>query len=699
MEAIEGCPERPSPQQDGRGGNRDRRSSEARVYRARVRPHWFANNTRFWYRNDLRGGGREFIAVDTERGTRERAFDHDSAARQIGDGFDGARLPVDELQFSEDMKHVTLIGRSKSWRLELASGKLEENHEAQRESAGNRLVPEARARPSARAGAETEITFDNRLARPVEIFWLDDRGRRQSYGAAEPNTRKEQHTFGGHVWLVADAGGETLAVFEATDQPGVAVIDGAPPQPRPTRSRSERRRREGDQRSPDGIWTAVIKEHNLFVRAEGEEEYQLSTDGSLTNGYGSFTWSPDSKTLVAWRTEPGDRKQVHLIRSAPEEGGRAQLESRAYALPGDKFSKHELNLFNVATRKHIKPSVDRFEHEWASPRIHWDRGGGRLKYQQVDRGHQRLRVIEVDVSTGEVRNIIDETSRTFIWTVHLENSQLELVNWLEKTDEIIYVSERDGWRRLYLVDAAEGKITNPMTESNWVVRGIERIDEDARQIWFSASGRNPGQDPYFLHQYRVNFDGTELVALTDGDGTHTIEFSPDRRFLIDTWSRADAAPAHTLRRTCDGSLVCKLEIADISELEDAGWVAPEPFVAKGRDGKTDIFGLIHRPRNLDPSGKYPVIESIYAGPQGSFVPKSFRSNMPFESLTDLGFIVVQIDGMGTANRSKSFHDVCHKNLKDGGFPDRILWMKAAAARYPYIDLSRVGIYEIGRAHV
>jgi len=193
-----------------------------------------------------------------------------------------------------------------------------------------------------------------------------------------------------------------------------------------------------------------------------------------------------------------------------------------------------------------------------------------------------------------------------------------------------------------------------------------------------------------LHQYRVNFDGTELVALTDGDGTHTIEFSPDRRFLIDTWSRADAAPAHTLRRTCDGSLVCKLEIADISELKDAGWVAPEPFVAKGRDGKTDIYGLIHRPRDLDASGKYPVIESIYAGPQGSFVPKSFRSNKPFESLTDLGFIVVQIDGMGTANRSKS-STICYKNSKRR-VPDRILWMKAAAARYPYIDLSRVGIY-------
>ncbi len=333
------------------------------------------------------------------------------------------------------------------------------------------------------------------------------------------------------------------------------------------------------------------------------------------------------------------------------------------------------------------------EHEWTAPTVHWSKDGQKFSFLKVDRGHQRLRVIEVDASTGAARSLIDEKSDTFIWTAHTEELRLELVNWLEKTDEIIYVSEKDGWRHLYLVDAKEGAPNlKQITKGEWVLRGIERIDEDARQIWFSAGGKNPDQDPYFLQYYRVNFDGTGLVALTEGNGNHSIQFSPDRKFIIDTWSRVDSAPVNELRRTSDGKRVCKLEEADITELTAKGFQPPEIFVAKGRDGKTDIWGLIHRPRTLEPARKYPVIESIYAGPQGSFVPKSFGGSGRFSALTDLGFIVVQIDGMGTANRSKAFHDVCFHNLKDGGFADRILWMKAAAAKHPEMDINRVGVY-------
>jgi dipeptidyl aminopeptidase/acylaminoacyl peptidase len=303
-----------------------------------------------------------------------------------------------------------------------------------------------------------------------------------------------------------------------------------------------------------------------------------------------------------------------------------------------------------------------------------------------------LRLLDVDVHTGQVRTVYEEKTDTFIWTAHTENLRLELVNWLEKTDEVIYVSEKDGWRHLYLIDAAKPGSCAPITKGQWIIRGIDQIDEDARQIWFNAGGMNPDQDPYFVHYYRINFDGSGLVALTEGDGNHSIQYSPDRRYLIDSYSRVDMPPVHELRRASDGKLICPLEKADISELVAKGWKPPEVFVAKGRDGRTDIWGIICRPDNLDPSKKYPVIESIYAGPQGSFTPKTFSPTSRFSSLTDLGFIVVQMDGMGTANRSKAFHDVCWHNLKDGGFADRILWHKAAAAKYPYYDISRVGIY-------
>ncbi len=445
--------------------------------------------------------------------------------------------------------------------------------------------------------------------------------------------------------------------------------------------------------SPDGRWTAVIKDNNVFIRSrDPNEEIQLSTDGAEDNAYSLLSWSPDSTVLVAWRVEPGDRKEVYLVRSSPPEGGRATLETRPYALPGDKFPLYELNLFEVAARTQLKPRVDRFEHGWEAPRPHWSRDGRRIAWQQVDRGHQRLRVIEVDVHTGAACNLVDEKTETFIWTVHTENLRLRLVNWLEKTDDIIYVSERDGWRHLYLIDGEKGEIRNQITKGEWVVRGIDLIDEDARQVSFHAGGRNANEDPYFLHYYRINFDGSGLVALTEGNGNHSIQYSPDRRYLIDTFSRVDMPPVHELRRVCDGTLVCPLEKADISELTAKGWTPPEVFVAKGRDGKTDIWGIICRPKDLDPDKKYPVIEQIYAGPQGSYVPKSFSPTSRFSSLTDLGFIVVQMDGMGTANRSKAFHDVCWKNLKDAGFPDRILWHQAAARKYPYYDISRVGVY-------
>jgi dipeptidyl aminopeptidase/acylaminoacyl peptidase len=444
-------------------------------------------------------------------------------------------------------------------------------------------------------------------------------------------------------------------------------------------------------RSPDGKWTAFIKEHNLYVRAtEGGKEIHLSHDGKSGLAYGLPHWAPDSKTLAAYRIEPGDRKEVYLVESSPRGGGRAKLHQRPYDLPGDKLTAYELNLFQLDGPKQIKPAVERIDLGF--PQLRWSKDGSRVAYEKVDRGHQRLRLIEVDARTGEARTLIDEKSPTFIWTAHTENVGLARVNWLEKTPEIIYASERDGSRHLYLIDARDGTVKNQITKGDWVVRGIDHIDEDHRQVWFSASGKSAGEDPYFIHRYRIDFDGANLVALTEGNGMHTVQFAPDRKYLIDTYSSVGVPPVHELRRTLDGKLVCTLEKADITELEASGWKAPEVFVAKGRDGKTDIWGIICRPRGFDPSKRYPVIESIYAGPQGSFVPKSFLAFDRYAALTELGFVVVQIDGMGTANRSKAFHDACWKNLKDAGFPDRIIWHQAVARKYPWYDISRVGIY-------
>ncbi len=663
-----------SPQQ------RQRRSdSRAGVHKARITPHWSADNRRFWYRNDLVDGKSEYVLVDAANGVRQKAFDHDRLAKAlVGAGtsdVQAQRLALTDLEFDTTQNTLSFRAAGSDWLCQLQTYELTrlETRQRSRDEGRPALPVEDAPRASTRTGPETELVFVNQSAGEVELFWLDSSGQRRSYGKLAAGEERRQHTYAGHVWLVADRDGKTLALFQADEQPDEAIINGQPP-PRARNRRSPRIRRDT---SPDGNWRAFVRDNNVFVQAvTGQAEIQLSKDGEQGNSYEQLQWAPDSQTLIAWRVEPGEEKEVYLIESSPRGGGRAKLHTRPYMLPGDKYPIYELNLFDADERKQIKPEVERID--FGRPRLRFTPDGGRFTYEKTDRGHQRFRVIEIDSHSGESRNIIDETTDTFIWTAHTEGLGVRMVTWLDETDALIYVSERDGWRHLYLVDAEAGQIRNQITKGDYVVRGVDRIDEQKRQIWFRASGKFADQDPYLVHYFRVNFDGSELVALTQGNGNHSVQFSPDRQYLIDTYSRVDLPPIHELRRTSDGQLMCELERADISTLQEGGWLPPEVFSAKGRDGATDIWGIICRPRDFDPQRKYPVIEDIYAGPQGSYVPKTFSPARRYAALTDLGFVVVKIDGMGTANRSKAFHDVCWKNLKDAGFPDRILWHKAVA---------------------
>lgn len=678
-----------SAQQRGGGGSG--------VYKARIAPHWIEGGSRFWYRNDLSGGRREFILVDAEHGKRQPSFDHQKLAdalKAAGIEANANRLPFDAIEIKPNEQKLEFRAGNRNWQCDLATYKLTER-EAQQPASDSRpaATPAEGPQRSRTTGAETEITFENRTSGEVEVFWLDTAGNRQTYGKLAAGATKNQHTFAGHAWEVVSSEGRTLGTYLADEAGTRAVIDGTQrPAQAPQRNRGNFDRGAGG-RSPNGKWTARIDDHNLIIRSgEDNRDIPLTRDGREGHGYGMMQWSPDSNYLIAFRIKTPQRKEVHLVESSPKGGGRAVLHSRAYALPGDEFTAYELCIFDAQKQQPVECHTDKID--FGTPRLRWNRDGKAFTYQQVDRGHQRLRLIEISPQMGGVgvRNLIDERTDTFIWTAHTENVELRPINWLESTNEIVYVSERDGWRHLYLVDPSQGAIKNQITKGEFVVRGIDRIDEEKRQIWFRASGKNADQDPYFMHHYRVNFDGTGLVALTAGNGTHTVQFSPDNKYLIDTYSRVDQPPTHELRRSSDGEKVCLLEEADISGLKADGWEAPEVFTAKARDGKTDIWGIIFRPKNFDPSKKYPVIEQIYAGPQGSYVPKSFSSQRRFSQLTDLGFVVVQMDGMGTANRSKAFHDVCWKNLKDAGLPDRILWHQAVGKKYSWYDLDRVGIY-------
>lgn len=476
-----------------------------------------------------------------------------------------------------------------------------------------------------------------------------------------------------------------LAKDEARQETKQATVE--PPQ---TRARGVSRR---SSRSPDNKWEAVTKNFKLYLRdrEKGEEsDVLISIGGSEEDGYrpGDAFWSADSKKIIALQTKRGQEHPVSFVESSPRDQKQPKVHSHNYLKPGDKIPQATPHLFDVATQKEIPVSDELFPNPWLNgPRIEWAPDSSQCYYVYNQRGHQILRVVSIDATTGQARSVVSEEPQTFV-----DYAGKQFLQFIHDKNELIWMSERDGWNHLYLIDSQSGEVKNQITKGDWIVRDVERVDVESRQIWFRASGLVASEDPYYIHHCRINFDGTGLTSLTHGDGTHKINYSPNKKYLIDTYSRTDLPPVTQVCRVDDGQASCELERGEWKDLLATGWQTPERFVSKARDGKTDIFGIILRPTNFDPNKSYPIIEKIYAGPHGSFVPKEFSPYLSAQALTELGFIVVQIDGMGTSNRSKAFHDVCWKNLGDSGFPDRILWIKEAAKKHPYMDTTRVGIF-------
>ncbi|MAT72418.1 MAG: peptidase S9 [Planctomycetaceae bacterium] len=505
--------------------------------------------------------------------------------------------------------------------------------------------------------------------------------------------------------LPADDGnvtGDVIVVLEdegawRLDQQAGALtkLDEAPEVKQEEQQRSERERwqRRGGlgQRttdaSPDGEWKLAVRDHNLWLLSTGDgEPRQLTFDGTADNFYeADAAWSPDGKKFVAMQVRPESDHPVNMVASSPEDQLQPKLKTIQYLKPGDDVRRHEPHLFQLEGDE-IAIDAAPWNNPWELGRVRWAPDGSRFYFYYNQRGHQVVQVVSVDAATGDAKPVIDERSDTFV-----HYSGKHFLRYLPETGEFIWMSERSGWNHLYLIDAVTGEVKNAITAGEFVVDRVPRVDAEQRQVWFTAAGLDADQDPYYTHYCRVDLDGQNLVRLTAGDGTHRVRYSPDRRWLIDSYSRVDMAPVHELRSAEDGRLICTLERGDTGPLRAAGWIAPERFVAKGRDGETDIYGVIYRPTGFDPDKKYPVLEQLYAGPHGFHVPKAFAACQWPQIQAELGLIVVQIDGMGTSGRSKAFHDVCWHDLADSGFPDRKLWMQAAAKEYPQMDLSRVAV--------
>ena len=461
--------------------------------------------------------------------------------------------------------------------------------------------------------------------------------------------------------------------------------------------------------SPDGKTSVFIRDNNLWARdvASGHEA-QLTTDGVKDYGYATdnagwstsdraiVAWSPDSKKIATFQQDQRKVGEMYLVNTAV---GHPTLRAWKYPLPGDEnVTMIDRVIIDVPSAKVIRLQVPPDQHrstlcddvacrgDWGD--VQWSPDSTHLAFVSTSRDHKVEQLKVADAATGAVRNVMEESVPTFF------ESGNGRVNWtyLPASNEFIWFSEKSNWGHLYLHDLETGKLKNAITSGDWNVTQIVKVDEKNREIYFYGVGREKG-DPYFIHFYKAGFDGKGLTLLTPENANHDVQLSPSGHYFVDTYSTPDTPPVSTLRDNT-GKLVTPLEKADTSKLVAAGWKPPISINVKARDGKTDLYGLMFQPANLDRSKKYPIINHIYPGPQtGSVGSRNFSAARgDCQALAELGFIVVEIDGMGTPWRSKQFHEAYFGNLGDNTLPDQVAGMKELAQKYPYIDIDRAGIY-------
>ena len=457
--------------------------------------------------------------------------------------------------------------------------------------------------------------------------------------------------------------------------------------------------------SPDGKLAVFIKDWNLWVRdVATNAEKQLTKDGVKDFGYATdnagwkssdraiVLWSPDSKKVATFQQDERKVGDMYLVET---KAGHPVLKAWKYPLPGDETVAmlHRV-IIDAATGDTVRFKMDPDFHramlgdDFSVSDMTWSPDATQLVFASTSRDHKSATLRVANAATGEVRKILEESSKT-----QFESRTGFRVLW--PTNELVWYSQRDDWGHLYLYDLNTGALKNQITSGEGPVTRIDRIDEKARVVYFAANGREKGQDPYLSHYYRIGLDGKGYVSLTPDDGDHQVQLSTDGKYLVDTFSTAERAPEAALRDATTGKLVMPLEKTDISKLVAAGWKPPILFSVKARDGKTDIYGQLFRPTSFDPSKKYPIINQAYPGPQsGSVGGRSFSAARgDKQALAELGFVVVSIDGMGTPGRSKSFHDAYYGAMgRDNTLPDQVAGMKELATRYPWIDIDRAAMW-------
>ena len=453
--------------------------------------------------------------------------------------------------------------------------------------------------------------------------------------------------------------------------------------------------------SPDGKWTAYVDNHNLFIKSgETGVSKQLSTDGKQGYEYATWygwadiiegengkrpqhfavSWSEDSEWISANICDLRSAKKMFLLDWSIDTLFRPKLLSYFRGSPGDTAMIYmEPVFYNVHTGKEMKPNLPRSTHI-NNTSVTWSDTPGIVYLQRQSRGYKNVFIYQYNLKTGHLD------------TLYSENSQTNIDNFLFQFEEgkklMFFLSEKSGWRQIYSIQT-DTRTEKRITEGTYYVNSIERIDTQKERIFFMASGKEDGRNPYYQHLYSISFDGTDLKLLTKEDCHHSVEFDPSGAYFVDNYSTVNTPSKTVLRSVKDGQILLELAQATLNDLSE--WSPPEIFQATARDGETTIFGALWKPTNFDPSKRYPVVEMSYTGPHTHVFPKEFSRAFGLQSLAELGFIVVVVDGLGSAGRSKKFHNYSYKNL-GGNLEDHVMAIRQLGKNFSWIDTTRVGIY-------
>jgi dipeptidyl-peptidase 4 len=604
-----------------------------------ITPRWIAETDSMWYSWRDKQGTRFMLVIPKTR-TKRPLFDHEKFAADLSvltrRPYDAHNLPMTALDFTDKGRRFRFMVDSIRYEYELASGTLKSLGRPTREQLARER---AEAAGGSGGGGGAGGTPDFRNFSPDSTAFVF---------ARDHNLYLVEVAAGDTVQLSTD--GERWYSFGARDTTT-------------TQQQQQQQQRQDDEQEEGERTQQQARSRDPRVRA-------------------NVTWAPDSRAFYVVRNDSRKVSELFLVNSLTNP--RPSLETYRYAMPGEEnVAQAELFVFRRGDAALTQAPVGKWKDQRLFS-IHWTTSSDQLRLVRRDRLQRNLELIEMDTRTQQIRTLLTES---------VENAYLETqpVRYLKAGGDFLWWSERTGWGHLYLY-SHDGQLKNAVTSGAWRVHNVAEVDTVKRQVYFRGVGREPGENPYYTHLYRVNVDGSALALLDAGNASHTSHLSPSKRYIVNNFSRVDL-PGRSVLRDDRGTVLLELEETDVERLFEIGWQPPEEFRVKAADGMTDIYGVMWKPFDFDPSRKYPIIAHVYPGPQTETVTTTYSPSNVNQRLAQLGFIVIQIGNRGgSPMRSNAYHSYGYFNLRDYGLADKKTGIEQLAVRHSWIDIDRVGIY-------